>query len=58
MFAFRAIRWRWARASRGFTVEQIFEVWLVSGGVCPVAVGAHVEVAEQTADMVCTIREA
>lgn len=58
MFAFCAIRWRWASASRGFAVEQVLEVWLVSRGVCPVAVGADIEVAEQAADVECFVREA
>lgn len=58
MFAFCAIRRRWASASRGFALEQVFEVWLVSGGVCPVAVGADIEVAEQAADVVCFVWEA
>lgn len=58
MFAFCAIRRRWASASWGFAVEQVLEVWLVSRGVCPVAVGADIEVAEQAADVVCFVREA
>jgi hypothetical protein len=58
MFAFCAISRRWASASRGFAVEQVFKVWLVSRGVCPVAVGTDIEVAEQAADVVCLVREA
>jgi hypothetical protein len=57
MFAFCAIRWRWTSTSGSFAIEQILEIRLVGRRVCPVTVGADIEVAEQTADVVCIVGE-